>query len=164
MQIPGGTIKCQVVAPGCGCGRSPMGKKGGGKKGGGKKGKKADKAPKEVERHVDSRYEGGRHEITNLYEGDGVYQYTNGGTYRGQWVHDMREGNGVYTFPDGSAAIGTYYRDREVGEGVFVSADRTRAWRSLDGIRKEPITLEVAEHIATQLGAHDVVQWWRHAG
>ena len=71
----------------------------------------------------------------------------------------MREGNGVYTFPDGSTAIGAYTHDREIGEGVHFNADRSQAWRSLDGVRKEPITLDRAASILRQIGAQSVERY-----
>ena len=126
-----------------------------------KGGEKKEKAPSYTG-YVDNKYEGDRNAM-NQYHGFGTYKYCTAaavpiGTYRGQWQADLREGVGILTYPDGSVVAGEYRRDSEVNEGVQLSPDRKHAWRRLDGIRGEPISLDEADHIARKLGWDSIFQ------
>ena len=62
------------------------------------------------------------------------------------------EGFGTYQYVDGRAEVGRYAGNVDVGEGVRWSADRTTAWRLMDGKVVEEITLETADRIARKIG------------
>ena len=51
--------------------------------------------------------------------GKGVYTYSNGDKYEGDWVNNQRTGNGVYNFSDGSSYKGEFLEDKLNGKGIY---------------------------------------------
>jgi len=81
-----------------------------------------------------------------LFNGDGEYQWADGGRYKGQWKNGLREGqgthtwadggrysglwkdgfqdgNGTHTWADGSTYVGEYKKNQRHGTGTFKSAN-----------------------------------------
>ena len=85
-------------------------------------------------------------------EGRGVYRFSDGAVYEGEYKAGAMEGFGTYQYVDGRAEVGRYAGNVDVGEGVRWSADRTTAWRLMDGKVVEEITLETADRIARKIG------------
>jgi hypothetical protein len=54
--------------------------------------------------------------ISNLI---GVYQWSDGRKYDGEWKNNKMEGYGVFTWPDGRKYEGQYIDDKKEGHGIF---------------------------------------------
>eukprot|EP00928_Gymnodinium_smaydae_P010581 TRINITY_DN13986_c0_g1_i2.p1 TRINITY_DN13986_c0_g1~~TRINITY_DN13986_c0_g1_i2.p1 ORF type:complete len:669 (+),score=174.76 TRINITY_DN13986_c0_g1_i2:138-2144(+) len=85
-------------------------------------------------------------------EGRGRYRFADGGVIVGEWHDDEKNGPGTFYHPDGKAEMARYAEDEDTGEGAMWSADRTRAWRMLDGKRVGEISLKEAAKIAAKVG------------
>lgn len=55
--------------------------------------------------------------------GYGIYTYSSGAVYEGQWANDRKHGHGVYTFADGDVYEGEFKDDHPHGHGVYTYAD-----------------------------------------
>lgn len=53
----------------------------------------------------------------NRFHGSGVYTYTNGSVYDGQWVDGRKQGQGKQTQPDGSLYAGEWRDNQQHGKG-----------------------------------------------
>jgi hypothetical protein len=51
--------------------------------------------------------------------GHGLFTYSSGATYTGQWHEDMRHGHGTYTLDTGSTYVGQFRRDKFHGQGMY---------------------------------------------
>lgn len=49
----------------------------------------------------------------------GVYEWSDGRKYEGQWKNNKMEGYGIFTWPDGRRYEGEYIDDKKEGKGVF---------------------------------------------
>jgi len=61
--------------------------------------------------------------VANLKEGEGVFEYPDGGKYQGNWRHDKRHGDGVYWYPNGDIYSGEWRFGTKHGRGTFIHAD-----------------------------------------
>jgi len=52
-------------------------------------------------------------------EGQGFFSLPNGTTYEGQWKNDKIEGHGAVTYPGGEKYVGELKNGRREGEGTF---------------------------------------------
>ena len=55
----------------------------------------------------------------NNFIGKGVYTYSNGDKYEGDWFNDQSTGNGVYTYSNGSSYKGEFLEDKLNGKGIY---------------------------------------------
>ena len=69
-----------------------------------------------------NRYEGEVDE-KNLPHGKGVFIYTNGGNYEGEFSHGVRDGYGVFSWSTGDRYEGGWKNDKRHGEGVMTYAN-----------------------------------------
>jgi len=53
----------------------------------------------------------------------GVYNWSDGRVYQGQWKNNKMEGRGVFEWPDGRRYEGEYIDDKKEGQGVFYWPD-----------------------------------------
>lgn len=56
------------------------------------------------------------------YEGEGEFQYLQGGTYKGNFSHSKREGEGTFTWANGDSFSGEWKEDA-MQNGTYVFAD-----------------------------------------
>lgn len=49
----------------------------------------------------------------------GVYNWSDGRVYSGEWKNNKMEGRGVFTWPDGRRYEGEYIDDKKEGKGIF---------------------------------------------
>lgn len=49
----------------------------------------------------------------------GVYQWSDGRKYEGEWKNNKMEGYGSFTWPDGRKYDGEYIDDKKEGNGIF---------------------------------------------
>merc|ERR1711907_402414 len=61
--------------------------------------------------------------VANLKEGEGVFEYPDGGKYQGNWRHDKRHGDGVYWYPNGDIYSGEGRFGTKHGRGTFIHSD-----------------------------------------
>ncbi len=66
--------------------------------------------------HAGGEYVGERNTF-NRFHGQGVYTYTNGSVYEGQWVDGRKQGQGKQTQPDGSVYVGEWRDNLQNGKG-----------------------------------------------
>ena len=55
-------------------------------------------------------------------QGHGVFYYSDGDIYDGEWNNDMKEGKGKLTYNNGTIFEGNWKADKREGEGVFKNA------------------------------------------
>jgi len=60
--------------------------------------------------------------------GYGVYNYTSGAIYSGDWVHGMHHGIGTYEFPNGCIYTGEWENHKMHGEGTFTDL-KGKKWK-----------------------------------
>mmetsp|Transcript_870 Transcript_870/g.1589 ORF Transcript_870/g.1589 Transcript_870/m.1589 type:complete len:103 (+) Transcript_870:197-505(+) len=84
--------------------------------------------------------------------GFGRYYYNNGHSFEGMFRNGKRNGRGKYQLTDGRVEIYRYVNDSRVGDGVRWSANRTKAWRMVDGKVKGRVSMEEATGIANKCG------------
>lgn len=82
--------------------------------------------------------------VDGVMHGDGRYYYSSGQRFEGCFLNGCRHGKGKLQSLDGSIDIGIYEKDVPRGVGIRWSADRTQAWRLLDGAVKENISIPEA--------------------
>ena len=90
----------------------------------------------------------------NVLHGFGRYYYSNGQRFEGDFVAGQRQGKGKLQRRDGSLDVGVYSNDKRCGLGVRWSADRTHAWRMLDGKLQKRITVAEAVALDYEMEAH----------
>lgn len=66
--------------------------------------------------HAGGEYVGERNSF-NRFHGKGVYTYTNGSVYDGQWVDGRKQGRGKQTQPDGGVYVGEWRDNLQNGKG-----------------------------------------------
>ena len=49
----------------------------------------------------------------------GIYNWSDGRQYKGEWKNNKMEGQGVFEWPDGRKYIGEYVDDKKEGMGTF---------------------------------------------
>jgi hypothetical protein len=59
----------------------------------------------------------------NLIVKIGIYQWSDGRKYEGEWKNNKMEGNGIFTWPDNRRYEGEYIDDKKEGHGVFYWPD-----------------------------------------
>jgi hypothetical protein len=82
--------------------------------------------------------------VSGVMHGPGRYYYASGQRFEGTFVDGKRQGKGKLQRTDGSLDVGVYIHDIRRGIGVRWSADRTMAWKMMDGIVKKKITIPEA--------------------
>jgi hypothetical protein len=88
--------------------------------------------------------EGGDFEMGQL-TGRGIYRYPNGDMFEGEVLNGVRQGPGYYLWSSGRLDLTAFQASKYAGNGVRWSAERDCAWRLVDGIETEAISLEQAE-------------------
>ena len=78
-------------------------------------------------------YEGGYKD--GMREGKGIFRWTDGEYYVGDWVCDQREGYGILYYQNGDKYEGTWKDDKKAGNGLFMSS-RKETVRLFNGTRK----------------------------
>lgn len=91
-----------------------------------------------------------------VMEGFGRYYYSSGQRFEGMFRAGKRRGKGKLQRTDGSVDIGVYHQDVRVGLGVRWNADRTIAWKMLDGKLRKKIS--IAEAVALDYDIDAAVQ------
>lgn len=81
---------------------------------------------------------------SGVMHGCGRYYYASGQRFEGVFINGKRQGKGKLQRTDGSLDVGVYINDVRRGIGVRWSADRTLAWKMLDGTIKKKITIPEA--------------------
>ncbi|KAL7548590.1 hypothetical protein ACHAWF_011870, partial [Thalassiosira exigua] len=91
-------------------------------------------------------YEGGF--VDDKYHGDkGIYRWSDGDEYEGPWKDGERHGIGVFRSADGTVDYSRYENGSHVGEGVAWSPDRKEAHKTVDGDKKNEISLAMAKKL-----------------
>ena len=54
-------------------------------------------------------------------DGHGVFTWSDGRKYEGEYVDDKKEGEGVFTWPDGRKYDGKWKNGKQHGKGVYHS-------------------------------------------
>ena len=91
--------------------------------------------------------------VANMHHGHGTIHYASGASYEGEWRAGKKHGKGTYRWDDGRVEVGLYRDDSSVGEGVMWSADMRQAWRIVDdGRQVEEVTLAEAARVADRVG------------
>ena len=89
--------------------------------------------------------------FNDKYDGDnGIYKWSDGDEYVGQWKVGERHGIGMFRTADGSVEYSMYEHDVPVGEGVAWSSDMQTAYRLIGGEKGMEILLEEAEALAKE--------------
>jgi len=102
-------------------------------------------------RHVDGNVHEGRFS-NDEPDGPAILRYADGGIFVGAYRASRKEGPGTYHFTDGRAEVSRFSEGRDVGEGAEFSADRQKAWRTVDGEITAEVSLEDAIGITSCLG------------
>jgi hypothetical protein len=71
-----------------------------------------------IHEYEQGNYEGQMDEHGKM-NGEGIFIYSNGDFYEGQFVKGLREGEGEYTWADGSTYVGTWKDDTKNGWGLY---------------------------------------------
>ena len=61
--------------------------------------------------------------VANLKDGEGIFEYPDGGKYQGNWRHDKRHGDGVYWYPNGDIYSGEWRFGTKHGRGTFIHGE-----------------------------------------
>ena len=94
-------------------------------------------------------YEGGF--VDDKFDCDkGIYRWSDSAEYEGAWKNGERQGVGVFRSSDGSVDYSMYKGGSYEGPGVAWTADRKAAYKLIDGVRKDPISLAMAEKLAQE--------------
>jgi len=94
------------------------------------------------------------HWDNGVMHGFGRYYYSSGQRFEGEFEQGLRRGKGKLQRANGSLDIGVYSNDARIGVGVRWSADRTAAWRMLDGKIKKRIPVPEAVALDYDMEAH----------
>lgn len=88
----------------------------------------------------------------NNFHGWGIYIWSDGDKQRGTWVNGLRHGPCVFHHAASDVVeYGYYHEGKVVGEGVRLNAERTVAWKLVDGKKLEgTIDMEEAEKIVAK--------------
>eukprot|EP00984_Skeletonema_dohrnii_P002061 scaffold690_cov76-Skeletonema_dohrnii-CCMP3373.AAC.1 len=88
----------------------------------------------------------------NVFHGWGIYLWNDGDKQRGTWQNGLRHGPCVFHHAASDVVeYGYYDQGKVVGEGVRLNAERTVAWKLVDGKRLEgTIEMEEAERIVAE--------------
>lgn len=88
----------------------------------------------------------------NTFHGWGIYLWNDGDKQRGTWQNGLRHGPCVFHHAASDVVeYGYYDQGKVVGEGVRLNAERTVAWKLVDGKRLEgTIEMEEAERIVAE--------------
>ena len=90
--------------------------------------------------------------VDDEFHGDkGVYHWFDGDEYEGGWKDGERHGVGIFRSADGTVEYSIYDMGSTIGEGVVWSADRKAANKTLDGKKKDEISLGMAEKLAREI-------------
>ena len=86
--------------------------------------------------------------LSNKFHGHyGIYKWSDGDTFKGEWKAGERFGVGIFTKADGTVFYSNYDNGQAKGDGVQWNADRTIAHKTEDG----EVTLELLPDEAEQL-------------
>jgi hypothetical protein len=70
-----------------------------------------------------SKYVGTTIPFTEIRNGSGLVQWTNGDKYYGDFKDNFRTGDGVFHYADGNRYVGKFYKNEFNGFGTFYFAD-----------------------------------------
>ena len=62
-------------------------------------------------------------------EGKGIFTWTDGRKYIGEYKNDLKHGTGTFTWPDGRCYHGEWAEGKQHGEGIFMKDGRKRKGR-----------------------------------
>ncbi|KAL3799600.1 hypothetical protein ACHAWO_008916 [Cyclotella atomus] len=97
----------------------------------------------------------------NTYEGEfkdggingkGVYSWSDGDSQECSWVASKRHGPSIFYAANGEVEYSSYINDEATGSGVTWTADRTKAYKLVNGKKGDEISLGMAENIAEEFG------------
>lgn len=77
---------------------------------------------------VEAGYQGQYNTETGDREGTGVYTYSDGSIYEGEWKCNKKHGHGTFTFANGDQYIGEFHNNKMQGEGVFTYASSSEVY------------------------------------
>ena len=78
----------------------------------------------------------------------GIYHWSDGEEYVGEWKEGERNGIGIFRFADGTEVYSKYDNGLAKGNGIWWSADRKTAFTLLDGEKKVELLIEEAKDLA----------------
>jgi len=78
----------------------------------------------------------------------GTYRWKDGDTYVGQWKDGKMNGTGVYQINNVGVCYSLYEDGLPVGVGVYWTNDKTKAFRTLNGVKMDEIKLTEASELA----------------
>ena len=70
-------------------------------------------------------------------QGRGIFSWTDGRKYVGDYKNDLKHGEGTFTWPDGRCYHGTWKDGKQHGDGIFMKDGRKRKGRWEMGKRIE---------------------------
>ena len=59
-------------------------------------------------------------------EGHGVFTWSDGRKYVGDYKDDQKHGNGVFTWPDGRCYDGQWFQGKQHGKGVYMKEGKKK--------------------------------------
>jgi len=62
----------------------------------------------------------------NCENGQGMYKYSNGDEYNGQWKNNRCDGQGTLTYLDGSNYVGQWKNHQRQGQGTYIYSDGSK--------------------------------------
>jgi hypothetical protein len=82
-----------------------------------------------------------------MMNGEGVYHFTSGAVYTGEFKDNLFHGKGTYTFADGSRYTGQWNRNKMHGQGELVDSKGV-VWSGLffNGLYDSGKTHVTADH------------------
>jgi hypothetical protein len=89
--------------------------------------------------------------LNNKYHGDkGIYKWSDGDEFEGQWRNGERHGVGIFTKADGDVSYSNYDNGQAKGDGVQWNADRSSAHKTEDGEEAVELLPDEAEKFAKE--------------
>ena len=52
--------------------------------------------------------------------GYGIYTWSDGRIYTGEFVDDLKEGEGTLEWPDGRKYVGSWIKNKQHGQGIYI--------------------------------------------
>ena len=90
--------------------------------------------------------------VSNKYHGDkGVYSWSDGDKFEGQWRNGERHGFGTFAKADGSVGYSNYDNGQATGDGVEWNADHSSAHKTENGVEAVELLPDEAEKLAKEM-------------
>ena len=83
--------------------------------------------------------------MNNFMHGWGVYIYSDGVRYNGQFLNDKKQGYGIYTWTDGRRYEGYWYKGKQHGIGTYFDAKKKGGKQGLWEVSKRVMWFEEAD-------------------